>query len=180
MSALDKNPENLNPLSELNYKFFIKKIPNVNYWCQGADLPDLTLPPTVQPSPLVNIPYYGDHIQYGELGVTFLVDEDMRNYFEIANWIRGLGFPEDAAEFKEIKDKNRWSGEGIFSDASLFLLTNVKNPNIEVVFHDAFPTYLSGMSVSSTAQKVKYIVATARFKFTLYDINTLPPSDGDV
>ena len=33
-----------------------------------------------------------------------MVDEDLVNYMEIQNWIRGLGFPESLNEFTDLKN----------------------------------------------------------------------------
>ena len=33
-------------------------------------------------------------MDFGDLSLRFLVDEDLTNYMEIQKWMRGLGFPE--------------------------------------------------------------------------------------
>jgi hypothetical protein len=127
-------------------------------------------------NPMVKIPIPGDHIEYEPLRLEFLVDEDMKNYIELHSWIRGLGFPEDPAEFKELYDATKASGigEGITSEASLLIGTNLKNPNIEVTFQDAFPISLGELNFTTTDTDVNYITCTATFKYTLFQIKALP------
>jgi hypothetical protein len=175
MSALDRQPANKNYLSQLSYAFSVKKLPNVNFFLQEVNLPAISIPPTEHPNPFVPIPYSGDHIEYDPLVLSFIVDEDMQNYMELHNWIRGLGFPEDYSEHKELVDagKQLGTGEGQFSDASLLIGTNLKNPNIEVIFRDAFPFSLSGFSLNTTDEDVTYITCQCQFKYTLFDIQTL-------
>ena len=47
-----------------------------------------------QPTYLKDLPIPGDKMEFEDLNVRFLVDENLENYMEIQNWMRGLGFPE--------------------------------------------------------------------------------------
>lgn len=93
MSALDNQPTNPNFLSPLGFKFVIKKLPNVNYFCQSVQIPTISMTVIEQSSPLLNIPRFGDRITYDQLSLKFRVDENMANYLEIHNWLIGLGPP---------------------------------------------------------------------------------------
>ena len=56
----------------------------------------------IQANYLRDIPTPGDKIEFGDLSLRFLVDEDLSNYMEIQNWIRGLGYPEEVQEFRDL------------------------------------------------------------------------------
>jgi hypothetical protein len=130
----------------------------------------------VQNNPFVGIPIAGDHIHYQDLQVTFKIDEDLQNWFEIHNWIRSLGFPDNFTEYAKIADAQAaapTSGLGIRSDISLIILNAVKTPIYDVVFREAFPTYLSDMTFTTTDTSVNYITATATFRYILYDVNRI-------
>ena len=45
-----------------------------------------------------NIPRPGEVIEFEDLTLQFYVDEELKNYLEIQQWIRGLGFPDDIQE----------------------------------------------------------------------------------
>jgi hypothetical protein len=47
---------------------------------------------------LKDIELPGDKLIFGDLTLRFLVDEDLENYLEIQNWMRGLGYPESLQE----------------------------------------------------------------------------------
>lgn len=173
MSAIDNTPENKNFLSPLNFKFTIKKAPHVNFFIQKVNIPEISLPAPKYPNPMVNIPIPGEHLTYADLEITFKVDEDIQNYLEIHKWVRALGKPVDTDEYKEIQDKVHWTGDGIYSDISVAILSSTKMPNYEVVYVDAHPTSLSGMIFNTTDNNVNYIEATARFKYTYYDIHLM-------
>ena len=81
--ALHNQPENLNILSPVSFRLIIQKFPNVNFWCQSVNIPDMTISEITVPTPFVDIPIIGDRIEFGDLIVTILVDEDLINFLEI-------------------------------------------------------------------------------------------------
>ena len=46
----------------------------------------------IQPNYLKSLDVPGGLIEYGDLSLRFLVDEDMVNYTTVHNWITGLDF----------------------------------------------------------------------------------------
>src|SRR5690348_10377833 len=102
MVATSNNPTNPNQLSQINFKLDIKRSPTLSYFCNRATIPGLSLPPTHQPTPLMDIPVYGDKVTFNPLVVAFKVDEDLKNYFEIHAWMRALGNADDTANFKAL------------------------------------------------------------------------------
>lgn len=170
MSAVENTPLNKNYLSPLNYQFSVKKLPHVNFFLQKVNIPSLTITPTSSPNPFVAIPYSGDHIQFGTLTISFKVDEQLKNYKEIFDWLMGLGFPKDFSQYSDLAKKNK-TQEGVVSDVSVIATDSAKNPRFEFVFVDAFPTFLSDLNLDTTADDVNYITASATFKYTYFDIN---------
>lgn len=171
MSAIDNTPTNKNFLSPLNFKFQIKKAPHVNFFIQKVNIPDIKLISPEYPNPFVNAPIPGEHLTYGILDITFKVDEDLQNYLEIHNWIKALGKPQNYDQYKTIQDKKPGTGDGIYSDISLMVLSSTKMANYEIVFMDAFPVNISSVVFNTTDNDVNYIEAAASFRYTLFDIN---------
>ena len=62
-----------------------------------------------QPTYLKDLPIPGDKMEFEDLNVRFLVDENLENYMEIQNWMRGLGFPESLQEIYDLQDQKTWS-----------------------------------------------------------------------
>jgi len=174
MSALDKSPINPNYLSAGGFKVLIDRAPELDFFAQKVNIPDLSIAPTGQPNPFVVIPHSGDHIDYDPLSITFKVDEDMRNWLAMHNWIKGLGFPNEYREYRELKTSATLGRSGIESDIKVFLLTSHRNPNIEVTFRNAFPIHLSGLDFDSTLTDVEYLQSTVSFKYVSYAIETRP------
>ena len=91
---------NRNFLSPAGFQFQMTKEPKVSFFCTSATIPELSFETTVQPSYLKDIDVPGEKIQFADLRVRFLVDEDLKNYMAIHNWITGIGYPETAQDFK--------------------------------------------------------------------------------
>jgi hypothetical protein len=170
MSAVNNTPQNKNFLSPLNFKFSIKRAPNLNFFIQKANIPSIRIPSFEIPTIFNPIPTPYTHMEYGDFDITFKVDEDFQNYLEIHNWIRALGFPEQFEERTAISKNPDYSGEGLYSDLSLIILNSAKKPNYEFTFRSAFPTDLSSVEFDTSDDDVDYVTASASFKYMLFDI----------
>lgn len=165
MTALDKDPVNTNFLSPLNFRFSIKRAPNINFFIQKVTIPSLSLPDITIPTVFHSIPWPGMEIKYGNFSITFKVDEDFQNYLEIFNWIAALGSTDSFEEYANIAAQPLYTGNGITSDISLLVLNAVKNPNYLFTMQDAFPTFLSEVVFDTTNPTINYVSATASFDY---------------
>ena len=170
--------DNRNFLSPTGFKFGLKRSPGVAFFCNQANIPSLDLGVAEQPSYLKDIPIPGDKMQFGDLNLRFLVDEDLVNFMEIQNWMRGLGFPESLAEFNDLKNEAILgpmgkSTEDVYSDGTLQILSSNLVPKFQVVFDDLFPYSLSTVTFDATDTDIEYFTADVSFKYTLYQITDL-------
>ena len=76
--------QNRNFLTPGGFEFTIKKNPKINFFCQTANIPEISLNTAVQPSYLKNIDVPGDQLQYSDFTMSFLVDEDFENYMDLS------------------------------------------------------------------------------------------------
>tara|TARA_B100000287_G_scaffold307509_1_gene290686 strand:- start:127 stop:705 length:579 start_codon:yes stop_codon:yes gene_type:complete len=170
--------DNRNFLSPTGFKFGLKRSPGVAFFCNQANIPALDLGVAEQPSYLKDIPIPGDKMQFGDLNLRFLVDEDLVNFMEIQNWMRGLGFPESLAEFNDLKNEAILgamgkSTEDVYSDGNLQILSSNLIPKFQVVFNDLFPYSLSTVTFDATDTDIEYFTADVSFKYTIYQITDL-------
>ena len=162
-------PENNNFLSPLNFKFQLQRAPTVNFFIQSVNLPGFTLPDIDAQNPLIRIPIADDHLMYDELNISFKVDEDLQNYLEIHNWLRGLGKP-TFKEYADIANQAIYGGKSLKSDITLEILSSAKRANYRVTFKDAFPISLGSILFNTTDEDVNYLQVDAKFRYTIYDI----------
>lgn len=174
MTAISNQPSNISFLSPLGFKFVIKKAPHVNFFVQSVNLPSVSLGEADVETPFSKIPFPGTKLTFGNLSVTFKIDEDMKNYLEMFNWMKELGFPDNFAQYQSIANRSIYTGDGVFSDITLLVTTSAMNPNIEITFFDCFPIDLSELSFDSTSADVDYLTATVTFANRRFDVRALP------
>jgi len=172
--------ENRNFLAPVGFRFNLKRSPGAAFFCNQANIPDISLGVTEQPSYLRQIPTPGDMMDFGDLNLRFLVDEDLTNFMEIQNWMRGLGFPESVQEFRDLASdgplprKNYvQAGEDIYSDGTLQILSSNMVAKFNVNFKDLFPVSLTTLTFDATDTDIEYFTADASFKYSAYNITNL-------
>lgn len=172
-TALSNVTPNRNFFVPIQAEFSIRRLPNVEFFCQRAVLPGISIAPVAQKNPLVDIYHSGEVIEFGEFQVEFVVDELMANYTSVFSWMVDLGFPNDSSQYLELSSPPAWSDAGPSSDCSLFFLDSKGRPKIECIFEQAFPVSLSGVAVDVREQETKFSVATALFRYTKFTLNSV-------
>ena len=163
--AKSTNPNFLSPLS---YKFVLQRTPNINFNVQSVRLPGMSLSSTETATPFVSMPNSGKII-FSPLTITFRVNEDMADYLEIHNWMKGLGSPTSFEEYATLKK----SEAGLYSDATLIINNSRKRGNLSATFIDMFPVELSDLQFTTTDTDVNYLECTVDFRFLRYNIGVL-------
>lgn len=149
------------------FRFVITKLPTVEYFITAVNLPQISLSGGAEIStPFKEVAFGGDTVIYEDLTIEFLVDEDLKNWLEINDWIKGIGFPRTRDQFATELSNSVQFPNSIYSDATLVILTNKNNPNLQVTFENIFPTQLSGLQFTTQGTDTEVLRATANFTFT--------------
>ena len=180
VSPFDKQIANRNYMSPLGFKLILTKTPKVDFLCQSANIPQISMGTAIQPTYLKDIAVPGDKVLYDDLRVRFLVDEQMENYLSIYNWMTGLGYPENAGQFRQLKKDDLRTDASVsddadpryfeFSDATLQILSSNYKPSVLVNFKDAFPTTHSTLDFDVSTRDYAYFTAEVSFKYTIFTI----------
>ena len=180
VSPFDKQIANRNYMSPIGFKLVLTKTPKVDFLCQSANIPQISMGTAVQPTYLKDIPVPGDKVLYDDLRVRFLVDEKMENYLAIYKWLTGLGYPESLGQFRQLKNDDNRTNKGVidrgdpryfeFSDATLQVLNSNYKPSVLINFKDAFPISLSTLDFDVTTRDYNFFTAEVSFKYTIFNI----------
>ena len=107
------------------------------------------------------------------------VDENLENYMEIQNWIRGIGFPESLQQIYDfqrddydLKQPDR-SQLNLYSDGTLTVLDSQNLPKFKIVFENLFPVNLTTLEFDATQTDLEYFTAEVTFKYTIYNIREI-------
>ena len=75
MAAVSKLPDNLSYLSPVGFRFSVKKLPAVNYFCQAANIPGLSTTAIPIDLPVSRMYVEGLKPEFEDLTIRFVVDE---------------------------------------------------------------------------------------------------------
>lgn len=168
-------PNNINPLSPNRFNFSITKLPDVSFFCQRVLIPSITLASIDNATPFVNNPIPGEIMTFSELTVSFLVDEKMKNYKAIYEWMIALGKPERYEQYSNfINSQNSGVYSELsrnYSDATVTVLDGQNVPTNSFKFYDIFPVSLDPIQLEATAMDVNYVIGAATFKYTYFTID---------
>ena len=164
---------NKNMLSPVGFNFNILRAPDLNFFVQSITLPGIQLGQLERPNPFKSIATPGDHVTYGDLNLTFKINEDLSNYVSMHNWIKGLGFPDEFDQYSAIANETRYSGNSLYSDGNMMILSSAMNPVVRVDIKEMFPTSLTDITMDTRDTGLEYIEATVSFRFLSYTFTYL-------
>jgi hypothetical protein len=159
---------NTNFLSPVEFQLVLNRLPNVEFFVQGANIPGINSGGTELPTPFKVINEPSDRIAYEDFTVTVVCDEDMVAFREISDWLVALTFPDNFQQYDSLKPAP--SGTGKKSDGSLIILNSNKNPNVTVKFTDLFPTNISGLQLNTAESDLTPPTFEITFRYHNYTI----------
>ena len=87
--------------------------------------------------------------------------------------MRSLGFPETIKESISLDPNPDNLLMGARSDGTLLIYNSSFNPVAKVQFKDMFPSSLTPVPFTADATDINYIMATATFKYTIFNVESL-------
>tara|TARA_B110000238_G_C16029066_1_gene396598 strand:+ start:132 stop:713 length:582 start_codon:yes stop_codon:yes gene_type:complete len=183
-NPLDRQPDNLDLARPTQFRFSILKIPNTEYFIQEVNLPGIAFSgDAVLNTRFTSLNMMGDTVNYEPLEISFSVQENLSNWREIHDWMVGIGFPENTAQFAEaISDASATrtsvpsrtaNVSTLQSDATLMIMTNKNNPTVKVNFKNVYPTSLSGVSFDTKDTDAQNLTATMTMNYDYYNLEVL-------
>jgi hypothetical protein len=148
-----------NFLSSVGFRLSIKRLPNTSFYVQSVNIPGLDGGISELPNPFKTIYTPGDKVTFGDLVVTVRMDAKLKTYEEIANWMFGLYYPDSFEQFSDLQ-----KGDGLYSDATLTILTPKGNPMLDFNFKDIFPVNLGELQMDTAVSDIDMLTCTITFK----------------
>ena len=179
--------------SQINqFRVYLPLFPVTEWFVTRANIPGVSLGQAVQATPFTDMPVVGDKLTYDDFYFTFIVDEQLKNYQEIHNWLVNIGFPSGAGQFKaqprpdgvtrasqQVIDKSTpgrvvdMVDRVLYSDIELFILSSKNNPVVKIQMFEAFPTSLTAIEYSSQETDTTYAECTCTFAYAYFTIEAL-------
>lgn len=158
----EEQPTNRNFLAPVGFKMDLEIFAGVDFFCQKVRVPDISVGYAEAQTRFRGIPLTASGgVTYGDLSLSFIVDEDIKNYLTIWKWINQNNLAEEMDNKKDPE----------YSNGRLIILNSNFNPNIIVNFENLFPVSLTELEFDVADQEVEYLTAEVVFKFTRYTFN---------
>jgi hypothetical protein len=120
----------------------------------------------------IKLPVPGDKLRFSLLNLRFRIDEDMKNFQEIYDWLIGLGYPDNFDQHANIARGIQEVGK-VYSDGSLIVTTAQYQPNVEIKFIDMYPVSLSAVEFNVENTDVAYLQADVNFAYRKYELTPI-------
>jgi len=169
------NPSSFDQTNPALFRLIFNKFPNVEYLSYSVNIPGVSLGEIIQPTPLLDLRLPGDKLTFDPLTLNFIVQENLANYIEIYNWMFGIGHPQSLDSYKSIarSSPNNSNRVNIYSDATLFILSNKQNPIAKVTFVDVYPTALSPLQYDASVTDVVPITTDVTLNYSYYKLEAI-------
>ena len=178
------------------FKVYIPIFPLVEWFVISCNVPGITMGQGVVPTPLVDYPIVGEKLTYDSFSMTFLVDEKLKNFMELHNWLINMAPPQNTNQFMATTsdyviptgqntkfyaadNTNSQTSTGstsdrqLYCDITLFILSSKNNPVATVVMRDAFPVSLSSLDYSQQETDTSYVQCNMTFAYPFYTIQAV-------
>lgn len=141
-----------------NFSLTFEKIPNVVYLMQDTIIPGISLGEVIVPNPVLDYTIPGDKLTFDKLNINFMVDEDLDNYGELLKW------------FMDMRNPSVCAKEDIYSDATITILSNNKNPLRSFKFYDCYPILLDTLSLNFNSDPAEPQVCSTTMAYTYFEL----------
>lgn len=168
MTTLSTTPVNKSFLSNNKFDFVLDRIPNFTFVVQSVNLPSLALQSTTVNTPFAQLSIPGSQLTFGQLTLSFIIDEDMQSWYELYSWMFTLGNPTSLNKRGNLTEEPG-KINSVTSDGTLFIKTNSNNPSWKVNFVDMYPNDLGDITFSTTESQ-EFLTSTVTFNYTYYQV----------
>lgn len=143
-----------------------REYPHLQFYAQQVQHPALELPVVETPFKRIGgVPFPGDALQFGSLSMDVILDENMKVYEEIYDWMFRLvqqkHKPQEGRLF-------RTDDPSSYADIRISILTSHNNANRQLKYVNAVPTTLGDITLASTTDG-QFITFPVNFRFDYFE-----------
>ena len=146
--------QNYNLLSPTGFRLVVNRntLGNLEYFATSVTLPSVS-----QGSVSTNMNQYKGYVhgdlEFEDLSMRIAIDEDMRVYRELCNWLID----------------QRSESSPIVYDATMIILTSHNNPNKSIKFKNIFPTSVGSLEFNTQSNDIEYLQADVSFRYDAFE-----------
>jgi len=155
------NPTNFKvTISKANYPFLAFNAQQINH-------PSMDVDAVPVGHRLASIPFTGDRIEFGAMSMEVMLDENLKVYGEIYNWMeRNLETPHNLNS--GVLYNKGDGGLADYQDIRIQMLNSNNNANREFVYRNAFPISLGDIAFNAS-EEATFITCNVSFRFDYFE-----------
>lgn len=147
----------------------LSRLPGVDFYCQSVTTPDINVNTNLTKYS-VGYTYETDtQISYGNLTLTFIVDENLDNYNQVLNWMQSISPDENFEKTSELLENSKKEGYG-FDYTDVELILNNSQLKTSYIYKNCVPVSLSGLEFNVSEDL--YISASLTFAVPQIEITS--------
>ena len=192
VSADGRQPTVFDYSQNNQFQLNIPIFPLTQWFVVSCNVPGVTMGQGVVPTPLIDVPLMGDKLTYDQFSMTFLVDEKLKNYIELHDWLVNMAAPQNHDQFggrtseyvispsqptKFYRNGEEVTGStsdrDLYCDIQLTILSSKNNPVAVITMQNAFPVTLSALDYTQQDTDTTYVQCNVSFAFMLYTIKAV-------
>jgi hypothetical protein len=159
---------NINYLQPTSFKLVLdrKNYPNLEFFCQSVTHPGMTISAVeLGYQKITGVPFPGDKLTFNELSANIILDEDMKGYDEMYQWLRRILDTPLRGPLERLSE-----APPHYADITLMILSSHNNTTKKVQYVDCVPTALGDIQFESTSTGDTFITFNAAFRFTYFEL----------
>lgn len=159
MSTLTNN---INLLQPTNFKVVIdrKSYGNIEFFAQGVTHPSVSVSAAPMPyKRMASISVPGDTLNFEELSMTVLVDEEMNSYTEVFEWLKKI--------VQNVDGRTEFPNQ---VDITVGITSSHNNLQKTIRYIDCVPTGISSLQMSATLNEPTVITYDLSFKIGYFEL----------
>lgn len=163
--------DNINLFQPTGFRIVIdrKNFSNLEFFAQRVNHPGaINTAVEVAVPRLQSIPMPGNTIQFGELTMDILLDEDFNSYTEIFDWLIRQVNEKHIKRRSQVKTTSE--KPPTYADISVVALTAHNNKNKIFKYIDAIPTSVGDIVFDTTNAGVEYVSFPVSFRYSYFEI----------
>jgi len=159
---------NINLLQPSGFKVTIdrKNYPNLEFFAQSVALPSVAGDRPELAFKGMAYPETPDMIQFGDLTMNLLVDEDMNAYTETLGWLFRITNDPNVSAYKAVQNNELPHR----CDVTLSILSSHNNVNKRVIYRDAFPVDIGELMLETTNGEQTFMTVPVTFRYSRFEV----------
>ena len=173
--------------SSSNFNVIIPRLKNAAYFIQDVTLPGLSSSSANAANQFKSIPFTPDRLEFGNLEVSIRMQEGMRAWFEVFQWMIGITFPNKHEQYYRLHTNNipeierpaakELNNSNLYDQIVLMILDSNYQPYLEITFKDAYTISMSDLTFTSQDDKNETMTFNVTFTYDYYRVTELVYND---